>query len=102
MFFLKHEKYEADTYLYDIAVLILAEDVILNRNIQLACLPNYLSGFPDTNSTGYVVGWGQTDFEKYPDLLQNVKITVAPESVCKSLDDNYDNNTQACVGVRVF
>ncbi len=84
--------------MYDIAVFILDEDVILNKNIQLACLPKYSNSFPNTNATGYAVGWGQTGFEKNPDVLQNVKLTVEPEIVCSSLDDNYDNNTQICAG----
>ena len=65
----------------------------------MACLPKNLTNIPPyTNLTGYAVGWGQTEFEKYPDLLQNVKLTVAPDSVCQGLDENYDNNTQICAG----
>jgi hypothetical protein len=55
----KHEAYDDDNLLNDIALLILDRDVTLNEKIQLACLPQSLSKtYPGNNVDGWIAGWG--------------------------------------------
>ena len=96
---LKHEYYEEITYLNDIAVLILEEDVVLSRTVQLACLPKYSETYPTPDTIGYLTGWGQTHFEKFPNLLENVKLTVQANAKCLELDSYFEEKIQFCAGL---
>ncbi len=50
-----HEKY--DTTSNDIALLTLSKKVVLNRNVQIACLPQRSDLYPSVNTTVYLAGW---------------------------------------------
>ena len=54
----KHEGYNQETTLNDIALLRLSQTVELNKNVQVTCLPNpkFGSSYPPINVTAFAVG----------------------------------------------
>lgn len=88
----------------DIALIKLKNPVQLNRNIQLACLPNpALPNYPaKTNIQVWNVGWGrlrETD-PSIPNTLHNVKLTLYDPIFCTDLTPQVPKNwkTQICAG----
>lgn len=54
----KHESYNDDNLLNDIAIFKLNKIVTLNQKVQLVCLPKIASSsYPSFNSPAWVVGW---------------------------------------------
>ena len=60
----KHAFFNEKTYINDIALIYLTNDVTLSNSIQLACLPsNKSSTYPGTNKFAYAAGWGTLSYE---------------------------------------
>jgi hypothetical protein len=63
---LKHEDYDEDELLNDIAMLRLSEKVELTEYIQISCLPKEESNhYPGWNIEAWIVGWGTFDILVY-------------------------------------
>jgi hypothetical protein len=82
--FPKHESYKDKIYRdgYDIAILILDEEVSFTDYIQAACLPDNNILYPSLRSAGAIAGWGRTDGNTPTSTLyvQNVKVYVADDT----------------------
>ena len=99
----KHEKYNEKVKTDDIALIKLKEEVVLNKYIQLACLPNPKTKvYPvKEDIDGVTMGWG-TVFSGGPtsNQLKNVKLTIYKGPTCNDVVKNYPKNwtAQLCAG----
>jgi secreted trypsin-like serine protease len=83
----------------DLAILYLTSNVILNKYIQIACLPSAVStSYPGTSVFAYAAGFGITSNQATaePDLLNNVKLTVYPYTNCNYI--YFIDAQQICAG----
>ena len=99
----KHENFDQENNLNDIALIKLDSKVDLNEYIQIACLPmNVSSSYPNYNKTSYTIGWGVIDSNtgQQAESLRNVQITVYDPTLCDSVSPDLDKNwdTQICAG----
>lgn len=96
----KHENYDPDANTNDIAVLVLADEVLLNQYTQIACLPAKSASFPPANTASYAAGWGTTSSSSSStsDQLRNVRLTVYDGSSCSQVNDVSSWNGQICAG----
>jgi hypothetical protein len=63
--FEKHQDFNPNTLMNDIAIIKLSVPVRLNRFIQIACLPKTQStNFPSAGSKAWIVGWVNLKFQK--------------------------------------
>ena len=92
----RHQFYDSKSYLNDIALLILSENVTLTRNIQIACVPGVTSTYyPNPNIKSIAVGWGVTiQGGLMSNILNNVDLTIHDASKCSSLYRKFDTNSQ--------
>ena len=71
-----HEGYQASTYVDDIAILIMEKDVVLEKNVNIACLPDS----DELLDPCYVTGWGRTTIsssdKKFSNILQKAKVSL--------------------------
>jgi secreted trypsin-like serine protease len=98
-----HESYDEENVLNDIALLQLKKPVQLNRNIQIACLPNakWSEFYPLPDTSAWVLGWGTLSEQgKTPDSLMNLKIEIYNNSICDQVirEDRKDWKSQICAG----
>lgn len=100
--FLKHENFDKDLIKNDIGILKLDEPAILNKFVQLACLPDpSIKIYPTKqNIEAYAIGWGDVSERGYsPNSLHNVLITIYNNSMCSNVStDRNDWDTQVCAG----
>ena len=79
---------------------MLSQEVILDDNIQIACLPTTASStYPGINLNSIAVGWGLTSDNSISgaDTLRNVNLYIYNGSYCDySITTNW--NKQICVG----
>jgi secreted trypsin-like serine protease len=99
----KHQNYNPNNLLNDIAILKLSEEVTLNERIQIACLPQQKSqNYPSqTNIDSWVVGFGTTSSGgSLSNDLKNVKITLYPSTQCSQVYPSVMKNwnLQICAG----
>lgn len=80
-------------------------EVSLNTNIQIACLPSaQSSSYPAVNQPAWTVGWGTTinggGLDNLSNVLKNVKITVYQSSFCGNVLPFLTKswNSQICSG----
>lgn len=102
---MKHASYDANTYLNDIALLILDSDITLNTYVKLACLPNASTTYPPVNQNVWASGWGAlSSGGSSPDKLQNVKLTVYNSAMCSNVSPTNTKswNDQICAGIFDF
>ncbi|RNA17936.1 suppressor of tumorigenicity 14 -like protein [Brachionus plicatilis] len=99
-----HEEYSGSTLLNDIAVIKLDDEVVLNSNIQLACVPDFSKKYYPTgvNIKSWVIGWGFTNqsAKTLPNLLQNLNVYIYDPSVCSDVGSEVEKNwnSQICAG----
>lgn len=90
--------------LNDIAVIELEDEVKLNSNIQIACLPDSSIKYYPTgiNIKSWLIGWGYINqtAQTLPALLQNVNLYVYDSSVCLNVGQGVEKNwhSQICAG----
>ncbi|RNA36846.1 secreted salivary gland [Brachionus plicatilis] len=101
--FTRHEDYDPDTHLNNLAVMKLAYEVELDHNTQIACLPDPdLETYPvNLNIDGWIVGWGETFSGGSPVTFnRNARITVYDDLTCFSGGNSYylDSKKQLCGG----
>lgn len=99
----QHENFVKDNQLNDIALLKLTQDVVLNKNIQIACLPDpkHIYYPAKINISAWTTGWGYLKQSGTPsDSLQNVKLTVYDGNLCNNSVAFYTKNwrSQICAG----
>lgn len=101
-----HAEYNLDgRKLNDIAIIKLAREVDLDKNIQLACLPDASKpDYPNRYEVeAFAMGWGAVDYESQylPELLQNVALELLDGQRQCFLDQQqmFDWRTQICAGV---
>lgn len=99
----KHPGFDENTLVNDIAILKLTENVELNRNIQIACLPDpKLLNYPTfVDVDAWVVGWGTLSYHgSLPDSLNNVKIRLYDNEKCSNVFAQYaiSYDSQLCAG----
>jgi elastase-2 len=91
----------------DIAIIKLNQDLILNNEIQVACLPTKKSSnYPDVNVTkaSYAVGWGKQSAldQSISKELRNVQLKLYDMSKCSIYATesafNTDSTTHICSG----
>lgn len=99
----RHENYDQNSKLNDIAIIKLSKDVELNHNIQISCLPNPdIKVYPtEVNISSYAVGWGTTQFGDSvgSNVLRNVDLNIYDGIKCKDVSifgNNWDS--QICAG----
>ena len=97
--YFKHDNFDDQKLKNDIALLVLSEEVNLNKNIKIACLPiSASSNYPVINVNSIAVGWGLTSSGGSPsDKLRNVDLTIYDGSYCDYFSDT-DWNKQICAG----
>ena len=82
--------------------MILNKKAVLNKKIQLACLPQYSVDYPGTDLDGYAVGWGvKTNTSSTPEYkLNNVKLNIYNSTSCKLTGEDAVKNwdAQICAG----
>ena len=100
--FSQHEKFNPKQVQdgYDIAILILDEEVSFTCYIQAACLPNNNILYPSFDTAGAIVGWGYTDgsISTIPSDLQNVKVYVADGTTDERCTLYDENENIMCLG----
>lgn len=96
---IRHENYDTKTFKNDISIFKLANPVVLNKYIKLACLPSTISNnYPLSDIPCYASGWGTlTEGGSTPDVLYNVKLSVLNSSECHNYP-NYIAESQVCAG----
>ena len=79
---------------------MLSEEVNLNKNIEIACLPDSASSnYPGIDLNSIAVGWGLTSTGgSLSNKLKNVDLTIYDGSYCDSFSDT-DWNKQICAGL---
>jgi secreted trypsin-like serine protease len=95
---IQHENYDEDNFLNDIAILILNEEINLNDEIQIACLPaSNIEYYPmKENIDSWITGWGALVEESGgSEFLQNVKITLYESEACENVYPNITKNWQS-------
>jgi hypothetical protein len=100
---MKHPNFDFQTPLYDIAVLKLTQKVVLNRAIQLACLPT-LSDLESiyTSQTVYMPGWGSLTANRSSqtgsNTLQNIELILSNFLECTNIFPQFPKYepTQLC------
>ena len=124
-----NENFNQLNLLNDIALLILNDTVEINQHIQMTCLPDYFTTyFPkDYGIDSYIAGWGDlignSNFisnlycknkpkhkkfnlfkETFPNILQNVKITLYDLESCNYLFPTVEKSykSQICAGKILF
>lgn len=99
----RHENYDENSKLNDIAIIKLSRDVELNPFIQISCLPNpNISFYPSkVDIKSYAIGWGTLNYgdSSGSDVLRNVDLTIYDGSKCKDVSIYGNNwNSQICAG----
>lgn len=98
----KHEAYNSKIIVNDILLLRLITPVVLNNNIQPACLPDSaLATYPTTGTIAYGVGWGTTTLNgATSQYLRNVALGVLASSACSYYPASEVNwSKQICAGI---
>jgi len=80
---MKHPKYDPTTSNHDIAIMKLAQPVILNDNIKLACLPKK-GDYTKPGSWCWGIGWGLVSgkVSKASPILRQAQIPVLSNNKC--------------------
>lgn len=90
---IKHELYNPNTGINDIALVKTSNYMKYNRGVGPACLPYAFmrnAAYFD-NRVLDVAGWGALEFAgrwDKPDILQKTSLTVIPNAVCQQNTDN--------------
>jgi hypothetical protein len=87
--------------LFDIGLIILSSDAILNQYIQLACLPIDKSfDYPLVDTLSYVIGWGRLSQDGIlSDVLNNLLVKVYDSSLCDAIQGTIKLwDQQICAG----
>jgi hypothetical protein len=98
-----NENYDSFSVSNDIAIIKINCQVSLNIAVQPACLPDpKQSGYPTSvNISAYVNGWGDLyDNSTFPDVLQNVELTIYDPNTCSNVYPELQKNwkNQICAG----
>ncbi|XP_060516797.1 chymotrypsin-like [Cylas formicarius] len=82
---IQHERYFADVFLNDIALIKLSQAAVINDAVQI--IPLTSGGDPNLEGQNATIsGWGTTDgFDEYPAVLLNGDVTVSNISVCEHI-----------------
>ncbi len=101
-----HEEFQVDAGLNDIGLIILAEEVQLDSQVQVACLPDPFkleSDFPGFNSPAWLSGWGLTkeNSTKFTKNQKNVQLNILDPVECTKNENNMtlDWSRQMCGGL---
>jgi secreted trypsin-like serine protease len=100
---IKHEDYDFNTNRNDIALLQLKTPAELNKNIQLACLPDMSrsSSYPPPSiTTAVALGWGKTNvnLENLANKLRSVNLPIVNSADCRRLYRQFSGERQICAG----
>lgn len=99
---IRHEDYNDNTKINDIALIKLEKPVELKDEIQVACLPDTIQKkYPAENKDSWTVGWGKLSADgDQPDELYNVKLTTYNSSMCSRVAYGVPKNwnAQMCAG----
>ncbi len=83
---MKHENWDLDLVENDVALITLANDVVFNDKIQPACLPPRNLSYPkvseNVNEKSFIAGWGKTELNSHPELLQNLAVNIRGSNYC--------------------
>jgi hypothetical protein len=100
---LKHEDYEYKRN--DIALITLERDVVFTDKIQPACLPPSNLSYPkeseNENEKSFIAGWGLTELNSFPELLQNLAVNIASSEYCNAFHDvskPFKGDSKVCLG----
>jgi hypothetical protein len=103
---LKHENYDLVLDLEnDVALITLANDVVFNDKIQPACLPPRNLSYPKVseseNEKSFIAGWGRTELNSTPELLQNLALNIAASEYCNAFHNvskPFKGDSKVCLG----
>lgn len=99
--FIPHDKYRANSFYNDIAVIKLIENVQFNNFIRPACLMQPVHPLFDTV---IATGWGNTELGQPSDVLKKVELGVVSASDCKHIQQSNSylrygiQSSQICAG----
>ena len=84
---INHPKYNADTLSYDFALIVLAEDLVFNENVQSIDLARE----PVPDGTIFLTsGWGATNDDSIdPDILRAVELPQINHDECQKMYEIY-------------
>ncbi|XP_064147917.1 granzyme-like protein 2 [Loxodonta africana] len=92
-----HPEYDPDSVFSDIMVLKLKRKARPNRAVKMISLPRS-HDWVKPGQVCSVAGWGKTENDKFPNILQEVELEVQEKKMCEQLFSPYDDATQLCVG----
>ncbi|XP_055688040.1 chymotrypsin-like elastase family member 2A [Lutzomyia longipalpis] len=75
-----HPRYDSESNDNDIALLKLQDEVKLNADVGLACLPDYLQASPDRSEVCKILGWGGGT---YRTALQEADMNIQSMRSCR-------------------
>lgn len=105
VFKLKHDDYNVNSNLNDIAIIQLSSEAKLSQSIQVACLPSPEKGlYPTTSGMDvWAMGFGALNSDgPSPDTLYNVKMTLYDGATqCRRVAPRTPKNwdSQICAGI---
>jgi len=87
------------TYSHDIALLKLEKPAMLNKNVNLVCLPETVAA-PTDGKHCWITGWGRlSSGGATPDYLQQVSVPVASRARCDKSYPGKIHDSMVCAGL---
>ncbi|KAL1400247.1 hypothetical protein pipiens_007588 [Culex pipiens pipiens] len=92
-----HEKYEKETFNYDVTVLRISENFLIDFLAPIKLVDNTITtGCPDQLAT--VIGWGTAEDSYVPLILQELQVLIQPRKVCEAVWIEQITDTMICAG----
>ncbi|XP_025058514.1 mannan-binding lectin serine protease 1 isoform X3 [Alligator sinensis] len=79
-----HPAYHPTTFQYDLGLVELSSQVVLNDYVMPVCFPD---GSPSKGTIVIVSGWGKQFLQRLPDALMEVEIPLTDHQLCKETYD---------------
>lgn len=100
---INHPDYNQPEYNYDFALLILAREIILKRNVKsIIKLPKQDEKIK-VGEKGFVTGWGKTlDTKKSSLVLRGIMIPIMSQSYCKDKSYEFLTEQMFCAGYKKY
>jgi len=97
-----HENYNPNTYRHDIALLRLAQPVLIGQGVDTVCLPdtNYPLPLDDPGKKCYITGWGTlSSGGSQPNELYEASVPLVSERRCRKAYKGKMHDSMLCAGL---
>ncbi|XP_062555097.1 chymotrypsin-2-like [Armigeres subalbatus] len=92
-----HEKYDSETFVYDVAVVQIAENFFVDSLSAASLIDSSITvSCPD--ELAVVIGWGMDVNGYIPTILQELRVLIQPTDICRKMWIEKITDSMICAG----